>query len=211
MKYLELYNLIIDNDEWLFADDEKGSYITAKIIGDTTYIICKETKGKYDWIKNLKFWKKPYRNMKETFFVHAGFSEDYSAVKDKLITWMYKYNPPKNAIVITGYSQGGAVAQLAYEDLWFHKLEVFECVAFASPRVFSFWNKKVLKKRMPNLVLIENGQDVVTRVPFKVMGYSHLVKAIHIGAKRTFLKFFTKSLWQDHFPDNYKKSLKEDQ
>ena len=199
--------MIIDNKKWLFEDKKQSSYATVKVLKDATYIVCRETTGKKDWKTNFQFWKKPYKRMNKIFFVHSGFMKDYSAIKESILKWMdEKYNK-ENKLIIVGYSQGGAIAQLIYEELIFKGYKVEECVTFASPKVFTFINRKELNRRMPNIRRIENGQDIVTRLPWNFLGYFHLGKTIRTGKKR--LWFLPFGLFgKHHQKESYLESLK---
>jgi hypothetical protein len=56
------------------------------------------------------------------------------------------------------------------------------------------YNKRVVKT-----LRVENGNDIVTKVPFRVMGYCHVGCRYHIGFPR--LPF---AVWPwDHYPKAY--------
>ena len=207
LKYLETYKKVWDDNKWNIVnkDDSRLGY---KNVRGTTYLIFSETNNTFkDWLRDFKFWKKPYKDMEKLFFVHSGFLEDYKIMRKPLLEFMEKKYNKENKLVLIGYSQGGATAQLAYEDLEYHGYKVDECVVFASPRVYSIINRKTLKERMKNLVIITNENDPVPSVPYITFFYKHIVKPIVIG-KRTFPKFLYKG--KDHIIYRYLSNLSKD-
>lgn len=130
-----------------------------------------------DWLVNFNYPIKPYRNMKDGIWLaHGGFVKAYKNIRSKVIELAEK----ADKIYISGYSQGGAYALLAHEDLSFYDMSV-ETITYAAPKVFwwfGFWN---LKKRMKNLTLVQNRGDIVTKLPFIFMGFLHIGKKIKLG------------------------------
>lgn len=100
------------------------------------YLIFKESNSKEDWIHNFNFPTKPYKNQEGKFFVHKGFAETYKSANDiimkELIDIVDKYLYP---VTITGYSFGGAMAQLAAEDFCYRTKVHPKLVTFGSPKI----------------------------------------------------------------------------
>jgi hypothetical protein len=128
------------------------------------------------WLSNFMFLKKPYRNMEEVWFVHSGFLSRWEGVKDdfkKLITDEVK------EILIEGLSQGGAVAVLAHEYVWFRfpvlrsSLKTF---TYGSPRCLGFFGFNRIKERFSSLARIKNRGDFVCDLPPVILGYTHAGK-----------------------------------
>jgi len=154
--------------------------------------------SKLDWLQNFDFLVKPYKHMEKVFFVHRGFLKKWKAVKDDIIPKViFKHK----VIQILGYSQGGALAQLCHEYIYFHTKIQPNTIVFGSPRVFGFWQSKLLKSRLSNVIRYENGNDIVPSLPWFWLGFKHYGKLTHIGKKQCVLRFSIK----DHL--NYEKNL----
>jgi len=138
------------------------------------------------WFANFAAWCLPYRNMKRPFLVHAGFMGLYEDVREYLFDEVEKYMDrwvlrnmanskiPEHKIIVTGYSQGAALATIAHEDLFFHGFDVCGIV-FASPRVFI----GAPVKRFKNLHRVAVRGDIVTKVP--AWPYTHVGQHYNFG------------------------------
>jgi triacylglycerol lipase len=185
--------------------------------GDTLYIYFEPSNGKTDWKHNFMFRKKPYKDMKVPYRVHTGFLECWKTVEDIIIDKICELETFEGAseyryknIVITGYSHGGALAVLCHECCWFHRPDIRDSIfgfSFDGPRVIaSFKVKKELKPRWKNFITFRNNTDLVTHVPPKIFGYSHVGRLIKVGkGKRYGFLTFIKS----HYPTNISKSIEE--
>ena len=173
------------------TDTEWKWYIEDRIL----YISFQGSTSRLDWIQNLSAWKKPYKYMSRLWFAHAGFVKKWKAVEDDVIS--VAISGGYDSIVVSGFSQGAAIAQLCHESLVFHGFKP-QTYAFASPRVFSmlgFWN---VKNRLEDCHLIERHHDIVCRLPpvwmlyrkvrrptmiDKFLPISFRFKSIHMGYK----------------------------
>ncbi len=139
-----------------------------------------------DWLNNFKFWVKPYKRMKHTFFVHAGFIKIYKICRPVVHEWISKTSE-YDEIIINGHSLGGAITTLCLEDIEFLResgIHNKPCWAFASgPRVFAFINNKIIKKRCMNLFRINYKNDLVSKLPPFLFGYKHVGNLYQIGKK----------------------------
>lgn len=179
---------------------------------DTLYIFFEPSEGKLDWKHNFQFGKQPYRKMTVPFKVHRGFCDCWKEI-ELLIVRKIKETTVRNSkidwkwqkIIIVGYSHGGALAMLCHECCVFHRSDIIDnikTIAFDGPRVFAgLWVSKKLKPRWKNFRLIRNHNDLVTHVPPKLFGYSHVGKIIHIGRWKLYGPI------RSHFPQNIYDSL----
>ena len=143
----------------------------------TGFIVFRGTRSdsKFDLFKDIFVWLKPRSFLSRTGTssgrpanerVHAGFDEAYRSVSDELRIWIN--DRPATRIIATGHSLGGALATLLAKD---HPS--LELVTFGSPRVGNasfashFEGRTVRRYR--------DCGDFVTRVPFKWMGYQHVL------------------------------------
>lgn len=90
-------------------------------------------------------------------------------------------------IILTGHSQGAAVATLLAFYISTHRAELslppdckISCITFASPRVFSPKTANYYMSLVPNTYNIANSSDLVPRTPLGTMGYKHVGTKINI-------------------------------
>jgi predicted lipase len=177
----QLLDLTIKGD-WITS----GNDVQYKIdkIDDTLYIAFQWTESKIDWKQNFKFVIKPYRNMKDLWFVHKGFIENYKSVRDEINDKIKYYDFDR--IVVLGYSHGAALATLCYEDLYYNNLGwSISAYVFGSPRVVWFPSKKI-KYRFNHLFNYQVRGDIVNRLPFNILGYFHVGNIIKVGSFKLF-------------------------
>jgi predicted lipase len=165
-----------------------------------------------NWISNLKFWKKqiPYQNKDTKIRVHSGFYDAYQTIKEDILEFVEQYIkedcPTSYCIDIMGHSFGAALAVLCAVDLQYHFPKVqFNVILFGCPRVGNRAFAKSYNRRIIKTLRVENGNDLVTKLPFKFLGFKHVGIRIHIGFRRLLFMFSAKnhscqkyyeSLWQ---------------
>ena len=142
---------------------------------DILYIYFQGSNSITDWVRNFLFTKKVF----DEFKVHRGFLDAYMEVRNIILDKAYekKYS----AIIVVGYSHGGALCQLALEDLAYHFPDMQDSIfgyAFESPRCIKA--KKKYRSRWKNLTVIRDGSDLVTHCPPKIFGYNDLGTMLHI-------------------------------
>lgn len=151
-----------------------------------------------DWVLNFWFVKRPYKDMKIPYKVHGGFLRCWKMIKDVVIAKIS--SKPYEKIIIVGYSHGAALAMLCHECVWYHRPDIRDksyTLAIEGPRVYAgFKVKQELKERWDRFYLIRNGVDIVTHVPPKLFGFTHVGNIIEIGHKPS-LRFI-----KDHYPQS---------
>ncbi len=147
---------------------------------------------KSDWISNFMFFKVPYKNMKFKFFSHYGFTKAYHDIRDKLLDEVLPLYDEGYKIKIRAYSRGSGIGYLAHEDIFYHTGTHPDTILFGTPRAFSLWNYKLLKKRLFGIIRVANGNDIVCRVPFTWLLFRHYGNKIHIGNKYRWWKLSIK-------------------
>lgn len=158
-----------------------------------------------DWKTNLTFRRKviPYGNNESKIRVHTGFLEAYksTAVRNNIHSVI---SNDIYQVKISGHSQGAALAILCAVDLEYNYPEIdYEVILFGAPRVGNRAFQKSYDKRVFKTLRIENGNDIVTKIPFVFMGYRHVGIEIHIGTPKIPGVFSFKS----HYPQAYYKNL----
>lgn len=111
-----------------------------------------------DWKTNLKLDYGYFHNLA----VHKGFLDAYKSVRS--------YLPEVN--IVTGHSLGGSLAVLYGLDRLLVGQNI-RIITFGQPRVISNYSCEELKKFDNNLERFINNNDIVSRIPTKLMGYSH--------------------------------------
>lgn len=200
---LELAKLFNTISNW----DTIGTDTQYKVLDypDEVIIIFCPSNSKADWKINFSFPKKPYKRMATPFYVHGGFLKEWKGIHDHFLKFARTCNKP---ITITGWSYGGAMATLCYEDIWFNqvfKRGLMRLITFGSPRVIGAYNFKRISNRWMGAKLYVNGSDIVTTVPPFFFGFRHVAKTKHIGDKKTLFGYFKPKKY--HHIDGYIESL----
>lgn len=190
----------------LFRECTNGPWVTGgkdiqyRIVkrNDCVIVAFQCTASRSDWMLNFSAWVKPYRNMPETWRVHAGFLRGYKSIRDEVMAALQG----EKCIIVTGFSQGGALATLLHEDLKFNRPDAMVgTFVFGSPRVV--WLSKGVHHRFAGLVRIEHARDIVTKVPFWLLGYRHVGGRLRFG--RGGVPWYT-----FHFPEVYENEAPHD-
>ena len=142
--------------------------------------------SKTDWRHNFQFFKKciPYGNPDTAIRVHTGFLNAYKApqVRRRIQDMV---NSKVRKIQISGHSLGAALAVLCAVDLQYNFPDRdIECIVFGCPRVGNAAFRDSYNKRVFKTIRVENGNDIVTKVPLWLMGYRHVGVRIPVGAPR---------------------------
>lgn len=135
-----------------------------------------------DWIYNFMYRFKvvPYNRDKKDIKVHKGFYKSYQLVREAIHEYVEE-NGVKSVIVM-GQSHGAAVATLMALDVQYNfPKTVVGCMTTGSPRVGNKSFVESYNKRVPNTLRFRIGNDPVTTLPFKFMGFSHVSSEIRIG------------------------------
>lgn len=105
---------------------------------------------------------------------------------------------------MAGHSYGAALAVLCALDLEYHyPHRDFEVFLFGCPRVGNRAFRKSYNKRVFKTLRVENGNDIVTKVPPTIWGYRHVGVKVHIGVPR----LFGMISFNQHRPQYYAASL----
>jgi len=128
----------------------------------------------------------------KTSNIHSGFLASYLSLYLPLRRAI-KEQGQFDHIMFVGFSKGGAIAQIAANELPYST----QAIGFATPR----WaGKKYLVNYPVNTIRVEMGEDIVPRIPFKWMGYYPVGILLQITPK-AFPKFSV------HKPSAYREAL----
>lgn len=154
--------------------------------GKTLCISFRGTDSFKDLIADARFWKKkiPYNNPDSGIRVHSGFIDRYK--KTQIRNCILSCITPKiEKIQLTGHSYGAALAVLCAVDLQYHfSKKDYEVFLFGCPRVGNRAFAASYNKRIFKTLRFENGNDLVTKLPFRILGYCHVGTKIHVGNRR---------------------------
>ncbi|NET11388.1 MAG: lipase family protein, partial [Symploca sp. SIO2B6] len=92
----------------------------------------------------------------------------------------------KRPLFITGHSLGGAMATVAASRLIHQDLPFTSVYTFGQPRSMSTATARIFNVEAKSRVFrFQNNNDLVTRAPARLMGYSHVGTYVHIKEDRT--------------------------
>lgn len=190
-------DLVLKFNECLCAEykhvENDGSFCVVRR-GDRLLLFFECSNGKKDWRNNFNFPAKPYRKMEHLWFCHRGFLKVWKSIEPYVSESICDLDITH--IDIVGYSHGGAIAQLCYEYVRFHRPDVAVTgYGFGSPRVLWGFARKSVRERFKGFVVVRNGNDIVTHLPPILFGFHHVGKVLKIGKSEGLIK--------DHYPDKY--------
>ena len=176
MKHNELFSMIKNKKDWTHCKKgmlsaEWGTYEEDDIV----YILFQETDGMSDWIQNLSFTKRKYGDLK----FHHGFYELYDLVRADVIKFVESL-PTNRTLVVSGWSQGAAIAQIAVQDIYYHTGRKSILISFGAP--MAIYGRKTRDKcREAVIEAYEycNKSDIVTyQPPFPRW---HHIRRVNVG------------------------------
>lgn len=218
--YKVVYTQVGDSVNYAFVEE-----------GDTLYIYFEGSNSISDWVRNFWFFKKPYKNMKISYYVHSGFLSAWKEVEDTIIKKITEVKSPYTKrtwyshtdfidepdyrfkkIISVGYSHGGALSGFCHECVWFNRPDIRDNifgVGFESPRFYRglFVNKK-LKERWENYIVIRNHFDIVTFLPPRLFLFTHVGTVCTLNQTST-VNYKRPKCIGAHYPDKVLESLRE--
>ena len=156
----------------------------AALVAHETYLalVFRGTDEGADWIDNLNAFLE--QALFEAF--HRGFLNSVLDIWDTLFGLYSKLNAQKpRGLFITGHSLGGAMATVA-SSILIHQDEAFTSTyTFGQPRVVTRDTARMYNVEANSKTYrFQNNNDIVTRAPARVMGYSHVGKLLYITQQR---------------------------
>lgn len=156
---------------------EDGDY-AVELDGDTLYLLFQWSDSYMDWVSNLNFSARAYKNGADKWRVHRGFLRVWKAMRDDIeraVTDTLNEHVEISEIVCVGYSHGAAVALLATEDMQYLFGESIKVLGFGfgAPRVV--WGRlpQAVAERISHFKAICHKQDVVSHMPPVIFGFRH--------------------------------------
>lgn len=177
MKHNELFSIIKNKKDWRHC---KSGKLSAEWDiyeeGDIVYILFQETDGVSDWIQNLSFTKRRYGKLK----FHHGLYELYDLMRDEVIDFV-KNIPSNKTLVVSGWSQGAAIAQICVQDIYFHTGRKSLLISFGAPMaIYGRKTRKACRESVIEAFEYCNKSDIVTYQPPFL--YWHHIKRVNVGS-----------------------------
>ena len=176
MRAMDLYGESVSG-EW--QDDEKtGAKWALRRYGSSCILAFSCDDSKTQWIgKKVTLFPHAHRPWK----AHAGFAEKYFSIREAIMRALKEARPQQ--LYVTGYSQGGALATIAFEDImahtsWINPRMYLHGAVFGSPRVVS-WGAP--SDGWEGFVRYECTGDILTRMPPFLLGYKHVGERYPLG------------------------------
>lgn len=184
---------------------ESGDYCI-QVDNGTIYLLFECSNGVEDWKNNFSFFKKPYKDMEESWRCHGGFLKVWKSMQDDIESKVARLlidHPEIQHITCIGYSHGAALAVFCTEDMeyWYGKRCEVRGYGFGTPRVI--WGKipESVKFRLRRFVSIRNIPDIVTHLPPMLFGFRNAGTLVKVGKKGKY------SLIDAHRPNSYIEEL----
>lgn len=181
---------------------ESASY-AMKRENNTVTLYFEKSNGLDDWRNNFRFSARPYRDMKEPWRCHRGFAAVFHSLLFELESVFL--DETVTDFVLVGYSHGAALALLAHEYILYHRPELLgrvEGYGFGCPRVIAGYIPPSLRARLYGFTVIRNLDDLVTHLPPRIFGYTHIDKPTVIGSRGRY------SMIDAHRAESYRRELR---
>jgi triacylglycerol lipase len=135
-----------------------------------------------DWIDNLNAF--PTQVLFGAF--HRGFFQSVRDIWDPLFQRYLELNGKKpRGLFLTGHSLGGAMATVASSMLIDQDEGFTATYTFGQPRVVTRDTARIYNVEAKGKTYrFQNNNDIVTRAPARVMGYSHVGTFLYINQQR---------------------------
>ena len=144
----------------------------------TTYVVFRGSSSVRNWIDDFEVLKTAYTSFAECVDcnVHKGFYAMTLALKSAVIQSIQHIGYSR--VIVTGHSEGAAVAQLICMELYANDIDC-DLYNFGQPRIgdpkYAIFVNRVIK----NLFRFTHTKDIVPHVPPPEMNYQHSCQEIY--------------------------------
>lgn len=183
-EYSILNNLKAEDDDFVSVKGVDKNSAQAAIIEHKDYICLafRGTNELADWLDNINIF-----STKALFGdFHRGFWQSVEDIWQMLMAHLNKLQAVcKRPIFITGHSLGGAMATIAAAR-FIHEDKPFTSVyTFGQPRTLTRDTAYIFNSECKDRFhRFHNNNDIVTRVPTRFMGYSHIGSYLYISEEK---------------------------
>lgn len=185
--YHRLFHL---KDTEIIENNETGAYCVLGFYYDTLIISFKGTElSLKDILTDMLFVKSiiPYNKVNPLIKVHSGFLLQYLSIRNQLKKFIENQIKISNKneklkIKIIGHSLGAALGTLCILDLQYNYKDNLDlsAVVFGSPRIGNKYFKKSFEGRIKKFDSYQNVNDLVCKIPLRMMGFEHVGNIIKI-------------------------------
>lgn len=176
-----IFEILRDEDnEFISVTGESKNSAQAILVehDDFFCLAFRGTDSKEDWLDNLNVF--PEKVLFGQF--HRGF---WNSVEDVWAPLFQRYMElrleRKRPLFLTGHSLGGAMATVAAAKLIHWDWPFTSVYTFGQPRSMTTATARIFNTEAKGKVFrFQNNNDLVTRAPARLMGYSHVGTYIHI-------------------------------
>ena len=203
MTHNELFNLIKYKRDWRECQSKDKKLSAEWDIyeeNNIVYILFQETTGAFDWIKNFSFTKRKYGDLK----FHHGFYELYDLMRDDIVA-IVKTIPTEKKLVVSGWSQGAAIAQIAVQDIYYHTGRKSLLISFGAPMaIYGKKTRDACREAVTEAYEYCNKNDIVTYQPPFPSWYH--INRVNVG-KFNIIRLFKPTIYHC----NYDKTVPEEE
>lgn len=195
--FLSVYPVEQDNSEAALIEHDR--YLC---------MVFRGTDERKDWLDNINVF--PTKELFGEF--HRGFWNATEVIwSDLYDKYEEKNRDKKRPLFITGHSLGGAMATIAAARFVHLDKPFISVYTFGQPRAMNRDAARIFNAECKGRFFrFQNNNDLVTRLPARFMGYSHVGNALYISEEKkihqdpgTWFKFLDAV-------DGYAEALKED-
>ncbi len=149
---------------------------------DYLCITFRGTDETLDWLDNINAF--PVQEIFGKF--HRGFWQSTNDVWDTLFSKYKELSSiKKRPLFLTGHSLGGAMASIAASKLIHEDLPFISVYTFGQPRALERETSRLFNIECKTRYFrFQNNNDIVSRVPARLMGYSHVGTCIYISENK---------------------------
>lgn len=226
MKIYELFDILKNKKYWNETGDKVNWDITTiKENGIVKiFLMFQDSDGFEDWKNNLNYlstvYSKVYKNQySKNLIVHKGFINAYKSSNDIIMKALLdKIESVKNEcnnfdVIITGWSHGAALSQLAAEDLNFRtRKNINDINSGIKPKIIIFGSPKILvfnrtaeyiRKCCSEIIEVSQYNDLITVLP-PFPRFKHISKSLkRVGTKLNIVKIFNPLVYHTSYDNKY--------
>lgn len=180
------YNTSGDDVQWIILVDP-DEMIIRLVFEETAGEFCKSR----DWINNLNFPAKVYKNQVSCIKAARGWGDAYKSCNDEIMTSLIHtvHDFPKYEVYICGWSYGGAMAVLASEDYFYRTHSKAHVITFGSSKpLYGAKTLRYVRSCVKSVQQYAHINDCVPLLP-PFIGYHHL-NEIRLGRGFCISKLF---------------------
>ncbi|MCQ2088178.1 MAG: lipase family protein [Bacilli bacterium] len=165
-------------------------------------LIFSESNSNQDWKTNFNFPAKLYKNQKGDFLVHGGYVNAWKSCNDEIMNSFIESckQLPEYTPLITGWSFGGAMSQLAAEDFYFRSGKKADVITFGSPKILYFKkSQKHFRASCNDIKQYTRINDFVTwNIPFP---FVHFIEKTMLKERFSLKMIFNTAYTHTHYDE----------